>query len=140
MSDYKFYIPISVRYFDLDVHWHVNHSRFLTFMEQARMEYLMHLGLFDGKTFIDLKAIVADVHITYLAPIVLGQNIRVGTRTNKIGKKSIEYGYQIEDTDTGEILATAEIINVAYNFHEQKSMLVPDEWRKRMSEFEERDF
>jgi acyl-CoA thioester hydrolase len=140
MSDYKFFIPIKVRYRDLDAQWHVNHTCFLTYMEQARMEYMMNLGLFDGKSFLDLRAIVADAHVTYLAPITMGQNIRVGTCTKKIGNKSIIYAYQIEDVDTGQILATGEFVSVTFNFREQKSIQVPDEWRKRISEFEKKDF
>lgn len=140
MSDFNFYIPIHVRYGDLDAQWHVNHTRFLTYMEQARMEYIMHLGLFDGKTFLDLRAIVADAHITYLAPIMLNQRIRVGTRTRKIGNKSIVYEYAIEDSDSGDVLATGEIVSVAFNFREQKSVPVPAEWRKRISEFEGKEF
>jgi acyl-CoA thioester hydrolase len=140
MADFKFYIPIKVRYGDLDAQWHVNHTRFLTYMEQARMEYVMNLGLFDFKSFLDLRAIIADVHITYFAPILLGQNIRVGTRTAKIGTKSLTYEYVIEDTDNGNLLAKAEIISVAYNFREQKSIPVPEEWRKRISEFEGIEF
>ena len=38
----------------------------------------MELGLFDGKSYHDLPFIVADVHILYLAPITLLQNIQVG--------------------------------------------------------------
>jgi len=139
MADYKFYTPIKVRYGDLDAQWHVNHTRFLTYMEQARLEYIMHLGLFDGKSFLDLRAIVADAHISYLAPIMLGQNIRVGTRTRKIGNKSMVYEYAIEDADSGSVLARGEIVSVAYNFREQKSVPVPDEWRKRISDFEGKD-
>ncbi len=104
------------------------------------MEYMMNLGLFDGKSFLDLRAIVADAHVTYLAPITMGQNIRVGTCTKKIGNKSIIYAYQIEDVDTGQILATGEFVSVTFNFREQKSIQVPDEWRKRISEFEKKDF
>ncbi len=140
MADFKFYISIKVRYADLDAQWHVNHTRFLTYMEQARMEYVMNLGLFDGETFLDLRAIVADAHITYFSPIKLTQDIRVGTRTKKIGNKSMVYDYVIEDAACGDVLAKGEIVSVAYNFREQKSIRVPDEWRKRISEFEGHTF
>jgi len=139
MAEFKFYVPIKVRYGDLDPQWHVNNTRFLTYMEQARMEYLINLGLFDGKSFLDLKAIIADIHVKYYAPIVLGQDIKVGTRTAKIGNKSLLYEYIIEDADDGTVLAKGEIVSVTYNYREQKSIRVPDEWRKRISAFEGRE-
>jgi len=140
MAEYNFFIPIQVRYADLDAQWHVNNSRFLTFMEQCRLDYLQQLGLFDGETFLDLRLIIADVHVSYKAPITLNQKIRVGTRTLKIGNKSIQFEYVIEDEETGEVCGTGEVVGVCYNFWTHETMTVPDEWRKKLSEFEGREF
>ena len=140
MDEFKFYIPVAVRYSDLDAQWHVNHTRFITYMEQARFDYIHHLGLFDGKSFLDLKSIIADVHVTYLAPIELGQSVRVGTRTAKIGTKSIVYDYILENEDNGNVFATGEVVTVAYNYREQKTVPVSDEWRIKISEFEGKQF
>lgn len=140
MTPYKFSIPIKVRYGDLDAQWHVNHTRFLTFIEQARLEYLQHLGLFDGKSFFDLRVIIADVHVSYLVPIVLGQKVCVGTRTVKIGNKSITFEYILEDMDNGKMLAKGEVICIAYNFRDQKTVSVPQKWRNTIAEFEGRSF
>lgn len=136
MSDFKFMIPIQVRYGDLDAQWHVNNSRFLTFMEQARFEYLQHLGLFDAVSFLDLRMIVADVHIAYKAPIVLNQNIAVYTRTARIGNKSITFEYEIRDEAAGILCATGEVVGVCFDYRAHKTTPVPAEWRKKISDFE----
>ena len=136
MRELKFSVPIKVRYGDLDAQWHVNHTRFLTYIEQSRLEYLQHLGLFDGKSFLDLRVIIADIHVSFIAPIVLGQNVQVFTGTKKIGNKSITFEYQIRDSDDDELLATGEVVCVTYDFREQKSVTVPDQWRKKINEFE----
>jgi len=140
MSGFKFYIPVEIRYADLDPQWHVNNTRYLTYMEQARVEYLLKLGLFDGKSFLDLQMIIADVHASYLAPIVLGQNVRVGTRTARIGNKSITFEYRVEDADSGSLLATGEVVGVTYDYRNKKTIPVPDEWRRIIGEFEGVDF
>ena len=140
MSDFKFYIPAEIRYADLDPQWHVNNTRYLIYIEQARLEYLMKLGLFDGNSFLDLQMIIADIHVSYLAPIVLGQNVRVGTRTARIGNKSITFEYRLEDADTSKLLATGEVVGVTYDYRSQKTIPVPDEWRRIISEFEGVDF
>lgn len=136
MADFKFSIPIQVRYGDLDAQWHVNNSRFLTFMEQARFEYLQHLGLFDAVSFLNLRMIIADVHIAYKAPIVLNQKIAVYTRTARIGNKSITFEYEIRDEEASVVCATGEVVGVCYNYRTHKTMLVPAEWRKKISDFE----
>ena len=136
MNELKFSIPIKVRYGDLDAQWHVNHTRFLIYIEQARLEYLQHLGLFDGKSFLDLPVIIADVHVSFIAPIVLGQNVRVFTGTKKIGTKSITFEYQVRDADEETLLAESEVVCVTYDFRTQRSVPVSDEWRKKINEFE----
>lgn len=140
MSDFNFYIPVEIRYADLDPQWHVNNTRYLIYTEQARLAYLMKLGLFDGESFLDLQMIIADIHVSYLAPIVLGQNVRVGTRAARIGNKSITFEYRVEDADTGKLLATSEVVGVTYDYRSQKTISVPDEWRKVIGAFEGVDF
>ena len=136
MTAYKFSIPVKVRYSDLDAQWHVNHTRFLTYIEQARLEYLQHLGLFDGKSFLELRVIIADVHVSYIAPITLGQKVRVSTRTVRIGNKSITFEYILENSDSEKMLAKGEVICVTYNFRSQQTIPVPPEWRNKIAEFE----
>lgn len=136
MQNYRFSYPIQIRYSDLDPQWHVNNARTASFLEQARFAYLVELGLFDGKSFFDLGLIVADVHVVYLAPITLGQNIRVELRTAKIGNKSLTLDNQIVDTDSGQVLVRGETVMVAYDYRAQASMRVPQNWRDTLYEYE----
>ena len=100
MSEFRFHLPIEVRYGDLDPQWHVNNARYLTFLEQGRMEYLRALGLWDGEDFFNLGLIVADVHIAYLAPMFLGQKVRLDLRVSKMGRKSLVIEYRLVDDET----------------------------------------
>jgi len=137
MSTFHFIYPIQIRYGDLDPQWHVNNARFVTYLEQARFAYLVELGLFDGKGFFDLGLIVADVHLVYLMQIELRQNIQVALRVSRIGNKSMVFEHQIQDQDTGDILATGEIVMVAYDYHAHKTIPVPDHWREKIKQFEQ---
>lgn len=140
MKTFHYSVPIDVRYGDLDPQWHVNNAHFLTFLEQARLSYLMHLGLFDGENFLNLNLIVADIHIAYLAPIQLRQKVAVYIRCDRIGNKSLTFDYEIRDQDTRQVCATAESIMVAYDYHQQKSIVVPDAWRKAIAALESVEF
>ncbi len=105
-------------------------------LEHARFSYLMELGLFDGKSFFDLGLIVADVHLSYLAPIELEQKIRVGVRVAKIGTKSMVFEYEVVEEDTGAVLVKSETVMVAYDYHTHQSIPVPANWRERIGAFE----
>jgi acyl-CoA thioester hydrolase len=137
MPDFRFYHPIEVRYGDLDPQGHVNNARHLTYFEQARIAYLIELGLFTkDQSFMQIGVIIADIHITYLEPIYFGQAIKVGVRTAKIGNKSMTWEQCITDTETDKVLAKGELVIVTYDYETEKTISVPGEWREKIAEFE----
>ena len=136
MSEFRFFYPVQIRYADLDAQWHVNNARFLTILEQARLSYIRQLGLWDGKSFLDLGLIVADVHIAYKAPIELEEEIQVALRVDRIGNKSMTMINEIRNTKDGSLKAQAEVVMVTYDFHSKATIPVPESWRKKITEFE----
>jgi acyl-CoA thioester hydrolase len=137
MSEYHFFHPIEVRYGDLDPQGHLNNSRHLTYFEQARVAYMIELGLFTkDQSFMELGVIVADVHITYLEPVFFGQNIRVGVHVAKLGTKSMTWEQNMIDADTGQELAKGEVVIVTYDYKEGKTISIPENWREKFIEFE----
>ena len=137
MSDFHFYHPIEVRYGDLDPQGHVNNAKHLTYFEQARIAYWIQLGLFTkDQSFMEIGVILADVHLTYLAPVYYGQDIKVGVHISKLGNKSMTWLQNIVAVDTGEELAKGEVIMVAYDYRAEKTISIPQEWREKITEFE----
>jgi acyl-CoA thioester hydrolase len=137
MSGFRFYYPIEVRYGDLDPQGHVNNAKHLTYFEQARVAYMIELGLFTrDQSFMEIGVILADVHITYLAPIYFGQNIKVGVRAVKFGTKSMTWGQNIIDADSGKELAWGEVIIVTYDYEQEKTISIPQHWKEKIMEFE----
>ena len=137
MADFHFYHPIEVRYGDLDPQGHVNNAKHLTYFEQARVQYMIELGLFTkDRSFVELGVIVADVHITYLEPVYFGQNVKVGVHASKMGTKSMTWEQNIVDADTGKELARGEVVIVTYDYKEEKTIPIPQKWRDKFIEFE----
>jgi acyl-CoA thioester hydrolase len=136
MASFNFHLPLEVRYADLDPQWHVNNTRYLTYLEQGRLAYLVHLGLWDGEDFNQLGMIVADMHISYLAPVMLWQKIRLDMRVTRIGNKSLGFEYEIVDEASGAVAARAESVMVAYDYESHSSKPVPELWREKISAFE----
>lgn len=135
-SAFRFYHPTEVRYGDIDAQGHVNNARAFTYMELGRVKYLQHLGLWDGRDFQAIGIILAEASCTYKAPILFTQRLRVGVRTSKIGTKSIEFTYSIEDDDTGLVVATGRTVQVTYDYLRGASIPVPDHWREVIQAFE----
>ncbi len=137
MTEFKFFHPTEVRYGDLDPQGHVNNAKYLTYFEQARIHYLIQLGLFSkDQSFMEIGVVIADIHITYKAPILYEHSIKVGARTTKIGNKSMTVEQCVMDANTGEIMASGTVVMVTYDYKVLKPIHVPDEWKKKIGEFE----
>ena len=137
MSEFHFHHPVEVRYGDLDPQGHVNNAKHLTYFEQARIAYMVKLGLFSAdQSFMESGIILADVHITYREPIYFGQNIKVGVHVTKLGNKSMTWEQNIVDTKTGKELSKGEVVMVTYDYKEQKTINIPHEWREKIKKFE----
>ena len=80
--------------------------------------------------------ILAEARITFLSPILFTQQVRVGVRVSRLGNKSLDMEYCIEDAQTGQELATGSSVQVAYDYRSAKTIPLPDHWRKAIGEFE----
>jgi len=137
MSEFHFYHPIEVRYGDLDPQGHVNNAKYMTYFEQARVHYLLCLGLFEeDHSFMNIGIILADAHVTFLASIRFGQPVRVGVRTSRLGNKSMTMEYCLEDAETGQELATGSAVLVGYDYRTNETIPIPEEWREKINRFE----
>lgn len=136
MSDYRYYHPIEVRYGDLDPQGHLNNAKYLTYMEQGRISYFKHLGLWNSESFMDLGVILAEIRITFRAPIMFGQPVQVGVRTSRLGNKSLNMEHLLEDAQTGQEFTVGSSVLVAYDYHTKLTIPLPDHWRQVISEFE----
>ena len=137
MSQFRFYHPIEIRYGDLDPQGHVNNAKYLTYFEQARIAYWIDMGFFTtDQSFMEIGVILADVHLTYLAPVYFGQKIKVGVHVARLGNKSMTWEQNVVDVESGKELAKAEIVIVAYDYRQEKTIPIPQEWREKIVEFE----
>jgi acyl-CoA thioester hydrolase len=115
---------------------HVNNARYLTYCEQARIAYIRSLGLWDGRSFLDVGIILADAQLTFRAPIFYGQSVKVGAGVTRLGNKSLTMQYLLEDAATGQELATGSTVLVTYDYRSGETISLPDAWRTTIAGFE----
>jgi acyl-CoA thioester hydrolase len=136
MEKFRYYHPVEIRYGDLDPQGHLNNAKYLTFMEQARIQYFKNLGLWDGSSFLEMGIILADVHVTFLAPIEYSYQVQVGVRVTHLGNKSLEMVYSLGNPKTGQEFANGSSILVAYDYRSKQTIAIPDKWRTVIQDFE----
>jgi len=139
MPTFRFHHPIEIRYSDLDPQGHVNNARFLTYFEQARVQYLIHLGLFSREqSFLEIGIIIAEAAITFKSPVYFGTQARVGVRVSRLGTKSMTMEYEMVDNE-GILYATGSTAIVTFDFKTHATIPIPDAWRQTISKLEHLD-
>ncbi|HOE70046.1 MAG TPA: thioesterase family protein [Brevefilum sp.] len=138
-ENYTYYHPINVRFADLDPQAHVNNTIYLTYLESARLGYYQQAGIWSPNRAMHTGMFVAHIDIDYLAPIFFGQALRVGLRMTRLGNKSFTLTFQIETTPEHNPLARGTCVMVTYDPQTGKSIPLPDDWREKMTQFEEQN-
>jgi acyl-CoA thioester hydrolase len=86
--------------------------------------------------------ILAKAIVDFILPIALHDEIKVMTRCCRIGNKSFDLEYEIVRLNPSPqtTVAKAQTVLVGYDYQSQKTIQIPDEWKKRMEEYEEKKF
>ena len=137
MTDFNFFYLVEVRYGDLDPQGHVNNAKFLTYFEQTRGHYLIHLGLFEkDRSFMDVGIILAEVQVNFLYPVNFGMQVRIGARTTRLGSKSFDMVYSLQAVNNPREFATGSAVLVTYDYQTQNTISIPKPWRDTITKFE----
>ncbi len=88
LKAYDHIIKIPVRYNDLDTFGHVNNKAYLSYLEEARIDFHRRVFGWDGK--LEFNAVVAKIEINYLKPVFYGDTLFAYTKLSHIGNKSFE--------------------------------------------------
>ena len=95
-------VPLSVRWRDLDAFNHVNNSSFLSYLEEARLRWMMQLP---GE-WIDenVAPVVAAANVNYRRPIAWPNEIAVELFVERLGNTSLTIGHRIVHADDASVL------------------------------------
>lgn len=115
----------TVRFRDVDAIGHVNNAVFLTYLEEARIAYLLPLGAEVE------NMILARVEIDFRAPLRMGDELEIGVRPAGVGKKSFELEYEVHSGNT--VAAEAKTVLVSFDYESGESVEVPKSWREALA-------
>jgi acyl-CoA thioester hydrolase len=125
LDGYLFVYRDTVRFSDLDGMGHVNNAVFLTYMESARLAFLSSLGAGENP---QQSLILARVEVDFRSPIAFGEDVEVGVRTSRVGKKSFELEHEVRAD--GRVAAEGKTVLVSYDYERGASVEIPAEWRE----------
>jgi len=95
-------VPLSVRWRDLDAFNHVNNSKYLSYLEEARLRWMMTIpgmGLEDH-----VAPVVAASALNYRRPIEWPGEVVIDLFVERMGTTSVTIGHRVRDARDGSVL------------------------------------
>ncbi|HET7266999.1 MAG TPA: thioesterase family protein [Oleiagrimonas sp.] len=125
--------PIAIRWRDLDAFNHVNNSNYLTFLEEARLQWLKRVpGTWFDETM--MPVLVAS-HINYRRPIEWPAEIVVELGCERIGTSSMTVSHRIVNANDAEcVYSDGDVVLVWMNPTTGKPVPLPQAIRDAMQE------
>jgi acyl-CoA thioester hydrolase len=134
-----------VRFGDTDAMGHANNSRFLTYCESARIAYWEAAT---GEPFglathgARESMILAEIRVTYRSQAYFGEMLTVESRLGRIGRTSFTLEHRVTATESerghARLVATAEAVQVLFDYLSGRPREVPGEIVARLEAFEGR--
>ena len=121
--------PVQKRFGDIDIFHHVNNVSQQSYFDLGKTDYFRSVlgkDIMAGEPLI----ITVSTSTSYMGQIRRDDEIEVLTTVSKIGNKSITLFQQI--VCGKEVRSESTSVMVAFDFHHQQSVPVPDAWRSKM--------
>ena len=136
-EDFKFHHKIRVRFGDTDLQAIVFNANFLVYYDVAWTEYFRALG-FTWQTMIDsgIDTVLARTTLEFKAPARFDEVLEVYTRISKIGNTSLNFDFEIYAEGEDRLVNSATSVYVCVDPKTLLKMRVPDDLRRRISDFE----
>jgi acyl-CoA thioester hydrolase len=138
-DDFRHRTTLGVRFRDIDAFGHVNNAVFFSYVEQARIRYL--LDVLESETAFDsMPLILARIELDYRSPIFFGEAVSIETRIDRVGRTSFGMSHRMTAGDDQRLVGEVQSVLVTYDYAAARPMPVPDAWRRRFGEHEGRSF
>jgi acyl-CoA thioester hydrolase len=126
-NNYNPYIlPIQLRLADTDSLGHLSNVSYVEYIETARTEW--HTFIKNKRTALDggWDWILGEIKIKFRKEGYLSDILNILMWCSRIGSKSWDFSYAIIN-GKNEIIAIAQTTQIAFNYSENTSMLIPNE-------------
>ena len=133
LQDFTHIIKIPVRYNDMDTFGHVNNKAYLSYLEEARIDFHKRVFGWNGK--LEFNAVVAKIEINYLKPVFYGDTLYAYTRLSHLGNKSFEITtvFVVEKPDSKLIkVSDSKVVLVTIDLKTGKTAIITETERGKL--------
>jgi acyl-CoA thioester hydrolase len=127
---YTFWLPVTVRWGDMDALRHVNHTKYFTYLESCRTAFFDALNLWRFREHPRQGIAVVRAECNFRQQVRYPAELEVGLRVSRIGGKSftLEYGIFRKGTDEG--VGDGSTVAVWMDFDASRALPIGPEMRR----------
>ena len=131
-------LPAQLRWSDVDQFGHVNNNVYFSLYDMCKTRYFIDVAGED--IFQRITIVVANINANFIAPIYYPDEIVIQTTMEKIGRKSFTLLQRAVNARTREVKCECRTIMVCYDREQGCTILMPDDVRQKIEEYEGRRF
>jgi acyl-CoA thioester hydrolase len=124
---FTFSTLLTIRIADLNYNAHVGNDTFLSLIQEARQQFLMHYG-YKELDFAGYGLILADAAIEYKKELSYGDKIKIYVAASNFDKYGFDLYYKIEFVTAAEtiIAGKAKTGMLCYDYNKKKVSSIPE--------------
>lgn len=134
LTDFRCVTRFRVPFCDVDMLQHANHAAYVIWAETVRCDYFAEV-LKESITGTN-GIILARLQFDYEQPLDYREDVAVGCRIARMGRKSFDFIYEIWSETRQERAARALATVVSFDYEAKTSIVIPERWRKIISDYE----
>ncbi len=129
-NDFDFWTTIFTHWGDMDGLRHINHAKYLTYMETARLDLYGKIGHDLKRWDQETSSILASMQVDYIGQAVHPSTFEIGQCISRIGTKSYDVLTAIFRKGEEKPILQANFVLVSINYNTGKTIPVPDGFKK----------
>lgn len=136
-APYSHYVPVQIRFTDIDSMGHVNNSVYLNYFDLGKTMYFS--AVMDGRIdWHDIGVVIVNLNCSYFAPTLFEEPIEVLTQVLTVGEKSLKVEQRVINSVTGQTKAVCVTILAGFDRSTSASAPISPEWVEALEAFEGR--
>ncbi len=132
---FAFQTTLPVRISDINYGNHLANDRYLSYIHEARMQYLRSLGYEDELHVEGLALLVGDSAVIYKQEVFYGQTIQMEVVADDFGRVGFDFYFRITRLEDGQEVARAKTGMICLDYVAKKLMPVPQNLYQKLIQF-----
>ncbi|NMP22878.1 acyl-CoA thioesterase [Sulfobacillus harzensis] len=121
---------LRVRFGETDMAGHVNNAVYLSYLEEARIQFLREALHLDG-----MPLILASARLDFISQVFFPDQITIESGVSRFGRSSFDIVHRLYREPDHQLALEGLATVVYFDYQQQKPAPFPEEWRDQLQPY-----